>query len=248
MIPAYTLSSMTAAVDESLGEFVTTIEAPSVDRGYYVPGGPSRGRTVTLESAQWSKLVGILFCLPNTRMGRDEILPSLDYFHHRSGSFVDFFLPGFGADWPGEMRKDAASVGTIDGASWLFNAKDFNQSRAELQACSRWKFSGETDLLLMVARKTPRTTTTLDFSTVISCNLEEMLRDQAITSARSLLERIVDFGETHDGEDPVFQLSDAMGIKQGKGFLQDIVLSVLPEAARKLYKSSKHFVVQDVSV
>ena len=248
MIPAYSLSSIAAEVDETLGEFVTELDVPTGDVGYYVPGGPSRSRTITLESAQWSKLVGILFCLPNTRMGRDEILPTLDYFHHRSGSFVDFFLPGFGADWSGELRKDATSVGTIEGANWLFNAKDFDQSRAELQASSKWKFSGETDLLLTIARKTPGTTAALDFSTVISCNLEEMLRDQAITSARSLLERIIDFGETYDGEDPVFQLSDAMGIKQGKGFLQEIVLSVLPEAARKLYKSSKHFVIQDVSV
>lgn len=248
MIPACSLSSIAAEVDGDLGEFVAEIEVPTTDVGYYVPGGPSRTRTVTLESAQWSKLVGILFCLPDTRMGRDEILPSLGYFHHRSGSFVDFFLPGFGADWAGELRKGAAAVATIEGTNWLFSAAEFNRSRAELQASSKWKFSGETDLLLMVARKTPRTTATLDYSTVISCNLEEMLRDQAITSARSLLERIVDFGETHDGEDPVFQLSDAMGIKQAKGFLQEVVLGVLPEAARKLYKSSKHFVVQDVSL
>jgi hypothetical protein len=58
MFPAHTLSSMTAEVDETLGEFVSDIEVPTGDAGFYIPGGPSRSRTVTLESAQWSKLVG----------------------------------------------------------------------------------------------------------------------------------------------------------------------------------------------
>jgi hypothetical protein len=247
MIAAHSLASIAADLDESLGEFVTEMEVPTGDIGLLIPGAPSRTRTVTVESAQWSKLVGILFCLPSTRMGKEEILPGLDYFHHRSAFFVDFFCPGYGAQWPTAEYKDGTPVATVSGVSWLFSAEQFNRSRAEFQAVSKWKFSGETDLLLLVARKTPKATATLDFSTAISCNLEEMIRDQAISSARAFFERIFEFGEKHDGDDPVYELSDSMGLKQGKGFLQEVILSILPEPVRKLYKSSKHFVIQDIS-
>lgn len=32
------------------------------------------------------RMVGLLFAPPEARLARDEIVPSLDYFHHRSGT------------------------------------------------------------------------------------------------------------------------------------------------------------------
>ena len=248
MKPAHTLDSIVSAVDDTLGEFVEVEPMDGDgDLGLTIAGTPDLVEHDTVESSQWSKLVGILFCQPTSSLGKNEIVPHLEYFHHRSDFFVDFFCAGYGADWPRGKGEDENPVAVVDGVRWYFSSKRFNEARAELERKTKWNYSGETDLLLVVARKSPGKTALLDFSTGIACNLEQMTKDEAISSARAFFENIFRLGKKYDGEDPVSRLSDAMGLERGKNFLLDAVLRFLPEPARKLYKTSKHFVVQNIS-
>ena len=41
------------------------------------------------------RMVGLLFAPKEVRLARDEIIPSLDYFHHRAGNHIDFFCAGY---------------------------------------------------------------------------------------------------------------------------------------------------------
>lgn len=42
-----------------------------------------------------TRMVGLLFAPREARLAKDEIVPSLDYFHHRSGHNIDFFCAGY---------------------------------------------------------------------------------------------------------------------------------------------------------
>lgn len=194
---------------------------------------------------QWSKMVGVLACMPTSRIGKEEIVPHLDYFHHRSSHFVDFFCLGYMPP-SGPVNPDEKVVATVGGKSWAFNAAAFDGCRRDLEQKTRWRYSGETDLILAIARKSQNNQAWIDYSSVISCNLEEMLRDGAITSVRSFFEQIFTAGENSKDSDPVWALSDKLGVKVGGNLIIESVLRLLPEHMRKSYKSAKHLTVRDV--
>jgi hypothetical protein len=252
MLPVNSLADITQSLDQTLGESTTYVPRPvlSTNAGLFVAGRPPEPEIEwkAVTRVQWSKIVGILFCSPASKLGKEEVLPNLEYFHHRSGAFVDFFCVGYGAYWPeSHCPPETRVVAEIDSTKWLYSPRDFNATRAELERLASWKYSGESDLLLAVARKRHSEPAKLDLSTAIACNLEEMARDQAITSVRAFFEQIFRFGEKYKGSDPVFSLSDRMGTKAGANFIMEAVLGLLPETVKKSYKAAKHFAVRDVS-
>jgi hypothetical protein len=252
MIPAHSIESVLRDLNEVLGARTEQrkVVVPSSKIGLMIAGQPIQSfetRTVNVSIEQWSKLVGILFCEPTSPLGKEEITHHLEYFHYRSGHFVDFFCVGYGASPSSSRDQSNRIVARVEEVDWTFNAKDFNLFRAQLEGNSRWKYSGESDLVLLVARKSPKTEITLDFSTAIACNLELMQKDEAFSSVRAFFEQIFRFGETYQGSDPIWDLSDKMGLQRGRNFLLEAVLSLLPEATSKLYQSAKHYAIRDIS-
>ena len=94
-------------------------------------------------------MVGLLFARPESKLGRSEIVPSLNYFHQRADKHIHFFCVGYGAYWPHDFVRDAQVVTTIDGAEWSFSDRLFNEFRTELEGyTTSWHYSGGTDLIL----------------------------------------------------------------------------------------------------
>lgn len=253
MNPTRSVQSIYDRLNESLGETTRRVvkRVPVLEMGLIVAGRPPRQRYTTEvveeRHTQWSKLVGVLLCPPSSKAGKEEILPSLDYFHHRSGLFVDFFCVGYRPRMGDESDSPPTPVTRVGGKDWYFDARDFDQTRRQLEFESRWRFSGETDLLLAVARKEQAGRAYIDYSCAIACNLEEMGRDGAIASVRGLFEKIFRFGEDYQGDDPVWALSDQLGLEQGGTLLQEAILKLVPEAVQKRYKAAKHFAIANVS-
>jgi|688.fasta_scaffold41113_2 hypothetical protein len=197
-------------------------------------------------------IVGLLFSSPTSKLAKDEILPNLEYFHHRSGDLADFLCVGYSSSQI-EVSSSPLSqvVATVNSRNWHFSPADFNKSRAEVESHTRWRFSGETDLLLVTAQPISMSETVpqyvLDFSSAIACNLEQMIRDGAIQSARGFFEKIFQLIETQQSSDSVMSLSDKFGIVAGGKLLEESILSLLPIVVRKRYNSTKHFAVCNVS-
>ena len=252
MHPAYSMSHVERAMEACLGTHTRHVRkrVPIIEMGLIVDGRPppTRYRTEIVEEKfeQWSKMVGVLACMPTSRIGKEEILPHLDYFHHRSSYFVDFFCLGYmpPSDRTNPDEKPVTSVG---GRPWMFNAAAFEGCRRDLENQTRWKYSGETDLVLAVARKPQNGRAWIDYSSAISCNLEDMLRDGAITSVRSFFEQIFIAGESYKSSDPIWSLSDKLGVKVGGSLIIESVLALLPDQVKKSYKAAQHLAVRDVS-
>ncbi len=201
---------------------------------------------VKVDEGQLSKLIGILFCSPESELGKNEIVPHLNYFHVRSSYFVDFFCAGYGAYWSNEEYKDKEFVRKIAGIDWLYSPSAYDAFRKEIESAANWEYSGETDLILVTAKRI-ESGVYLDFPTAIVCNLEELKRIEAITSVRSFFEKIFRFGENFTNQDPVYRLSDVLGVEAGKSFLKEAVLSMLPINLDKFYKKAAPFAIRDIS-
>jgi hypothetical protein len=184
------------------------------------------------------RMVGILFAPIGAALTKNEIYPRIDEWYCRTGESIDFFCAGYSAAWGEDGEQDL-----------VFDPQDFNEFRAELEQKTRWKYSGDVDLLLMNSGLDRYTSEpSIDFTAVIACCLDAMVRDGAIQSVGEFFESIFRFAEDHPNcEDPTWGFSDAMGIQVGWKALLNVVLSQLPEEVQKAFGSAKHFVVQDVS-
>jgi hypothetical protein len=203
-------------------------------RSRYAAGGPSGIR-----------MVGLLFAPREASLARDEIVPSLDYFHHRSGDHVDFFCAGYSryGHTPGERPV------TDDDPPWMFSAEAFDRFRRDIERRSRWRYSGEADLLLMNGKcGNDERSASLDFGTSIVCDLERMIRDGAIHSCRRFFEDVCRFAEEVQAPDPTWGFSDEMGVRTAGSALKRVILSLLPKEIGGDYRRAEHFVIRDVSV
>ena len=85
------------------------------------------------------RMVGLLFARPASPLAVSEILPNLNYYHHRSGNHIDFFCGGYGQYWENwrDEFPDQCVVSRGGSVDWLYSARKFNAFRIEPSAAGQ---------------------------------------------------------------------------------------------------------------
>jgi hypothetical protein len=246
------LESILKKIDSVLPRTVTIMKKePIVEFGYMTSldmQRPMRTQTIKICEERHSKLIGILFCHPKSPLGKAEIVEHLPHFHHRSGDSIDFYCVGYVAYWPPEHHADQQPVACIEGIKWLFSEHAFNRVINEVESETSWQYSGETELILLNARKNKAGLTYLDYNSAIVCNLESMSRDKAFSSVRAFFSDVFRFAAKSWDLNPAWELSDNSGLKQGRLGLKEAILSILPKVVSDTYIRSKHFAIKSLNV
>lgn len=180
--------------------------------------------------------VGILITGPELPTGKD-ILSSLEYYHFRTGNSVNFYLPGYGAYW-GEKYDDQKTVTTIDNIKWYFSNKMFVQFVSELEQHTKWKYSGESELLLVDIRQG-----ILSYNSSMQFYLDSMLRDGVIESVNLFFESLFRMCRN---QQTMEQISNSFGMDKVKQMNSDALLANLPLGLGKLYTQEKYFCVKNM--
>lgn len=221
---------------------------PVVELGYMTAFDFRSGakyRTVTFEETIHSRLIGILFCLPDSPLGKSEVVPHLNYFHQRSAEAVDFFCVGYGAYWPPGTYPDQRIVTRIEDTEWLFSEKAFSSMTAEIEGETSWSETGESSLILLVAHRRPDGTVYLDYKSAIVFNLEQMMADKTITSVRAFFNMIFAYAKGKGRS--TLALSDAEGMRLARGALKEAMLGLLPAVLSGKAAAATHYAVRDIS-
>ncbi len=172
------------------------------------------------------RMIGLLFLKPGAELVSKEILDNGEYFHVRTGKEIDFFLPGYG---PKEYGNDDAVFDLdLGDTGFVMRMSEFVNCIKLLQADSSWKYSGETDLLLLDVVLSDSVHPKFDTNNVICCNLDSLIRNKGIESIHGFLELIVQFVESGCHEFPTHKFSDLMGIQKGKDGFVNYLKSALP--------------------
>lgn len=189
-------------------------------------------------------LVVVLFCNPSTPFARDELVPSLNYFHKRSKEYINIFCCGFGAFGSKSDYPDIQKVGKIDSDDWFYSDEAFVNVVEEFEERTKWKYSGENELLLLDVVKN-RESNDLTIENAIVCNLEQMHKDKAFTSVRSLMEKLIDYAKSDEAAN-AWKFSDKQGLKVAKNVLKDAVLGLLPSDLKSLYQKTESYAVKKI--
>lgn len=208
---------------------------------------PLRYQTVRSTEERKSKLIGILLCHPQSPLAKAEILGHLPFFHKRSGEAIDFFCAGYGAYWPPEHYTDQNVAVRINDEDWLFSNDAFLQVVEEIEQESKWKYSGETELLLIPAVKAPDNSVAFQYQLAIVCNLERMAKDGAFSSVRAFFEGLFRYAKSQSVDVSAWEFSDKKGIEVVGDVLKDSVLSLLPAQLRTGYKKASHYAIKNIA-
>ncbi|MGG2056316.1 hypothetical protein ABFY48_18380 [Lysinibacillus pakistanensis] len=180
-------------------------------------------------------IIGILIANPGSEFVRFNIYDRISQFHHRSGKSSDFYLPGYGAYWY-ERVPDAANVFQIDGTQWSFSNKEFSDFINELEDKSKYKFSGETELLLLEVINGE-----INFDNVIIIWLDKMLKDGVIYSVSNLFENIF----------RVMKESNSLNNISNRLAFPKLIDSILDEFKDKMwvkvFRKTKYFCTRNLS-
>ncbi len=118
---------------------------------------------------------------------------------------------------------------------FVFCIKEFHRRTA-------WRYSGETDLLLLdIVASNENSNASFDFDNVICCNLDKLIRVGAIDSIHSFFEKIVNFVESERRELPTTTFSDLMGYQKGKDGLITFIKDMSPGEVGKDIESILQF-------
>jgi hypothetical protein len=167
-----------------------------------------------------------------------QAVSSFYYWNDDSGDAIDFIYAGWSE---------------VDG-KLSFDRKDFLAFRSAFEGMCEWKFSGETDLLLLNFVLEPASKSGyFAFKEVIELPIEAMLREKLIGSLDNLVAQIIvsakhySASERHDSQSPIWVMSDKLAIRRGKQDLWDSLLRlVFRDYADKL-KGIGHLAVHDFS-
>ena len=185
-----------------------------------------------------SDTIGLLLTRPDLHTGKD-ILKSLDYFHHLTGHSINFYLPGYGAYWSKQEYSDMTTVTQIDGVDWSFSYKAFVEFVEALEDFSKWKYSGESELLLI-----PYIYGSLDYSNVGMFHLDAMLNDGTISSVSSFMTAMSRSAKRNIQLKSIVAKGAARVVT--KAVVEEIIDS-LPKHIAKPIKRGKHYICRNFS-
>ena len=179
--------------------------------------------------------VGLFFARDREANGiRDEIASSFDYWNKDSGEYFDMFFPG----WYFLDRK------------LQFNQDRFQEHRSEIEGLSKWRYSGETDILIVNFDYDIETHQAhFDFTEGIVLLVEEMIRKQQTGSLATLLALINNQAHKHsdrDGDNAVWKISDSMGLLRGRQSFWDALKKFVLRDFSQVYDNVRPFGVCDL--
>lgn len=180
--------------------------------------------------------IGILITRPDLITGK-SILNSLEYFHFRTGKMINFYLPGYGAYWPNNYI-DGKVVTTIERVDWSFSNKMFTEFICDLEKFSKWKYFGESELLLVELKNG-----VLSYENTMQFYLDNMIRDNVIFSVHQFFEQL--FRMCQD-KDSMNQISNALALGKAKQINKERLLEKLPLGMGQVFTQEKYFCVKNM--
>lgn len=198
------------------------------------------------------KLIGILFARPDAKLSKEEFIPQFSYFNQASGKDIDFFCAGYTDGWTTQAADGLEYTSTgikANEREWAFSNDSFISFSKEISSRSRWKYSGECDLILLnTFYDSDKQSVELDFSMAIVCQLDQMKKDEAIPSLAEFFQKIFNHvNKDPDQSDPCVELSNSLGSEKGGPALIRFILSFLPKDLGKDFARLAWFTTKDIS-
>ncbi|MFP5115965.1 hypothetical protein ACSU64_27010 [Bacillaceae bacterium C204] len=187
------------------------------------------------------RALGILIGNPNCEFVKNNIINKIAEYHHRSNYGIDFYFPGYGTLWGGlyGLYPDVENVCKIKGEVWAFSTQSFCEFIDKLEDCSIWKYSGETELIILNFKNGE-----LDFSEVLVFWLDRMVKEDVISSPSNFFQDIFRMFK-HNAS--IERIRDKLSFNQLGTTIINSIKNSIPYKLGKIYDDAKYFCTRNLS-
>ena len=131
------------------------------------------------------EIVVFLFARPV----EEQILKEFEYIHYNSAGFCSIYAIGYTDDFTKAKDRTYRKVNAMMQQDWYFSTKDFIEFKEKLQDRIHWKYSGETEILVL--QNNPGKRNVLNFQNYVAIDVNKGIREGYIDSFQSFMEALI---------------------------------------------------------
>lgn len=134
------------------------------------------------------EVVVILFVKP-TNQDAMNIIKEFEYIHYDSCKYCSVFAAGYSDDLTKENDSAFRKIDKVLDGDWYFSMNAFVEFKKTLEKRIKWKYSGETDLLIL--QNNPESSDPLNFKNYVAIDVNKGIREGYIDSFQRFMESLV---------------------------------------------------------
>lgn len=138
-------------------------------------------------NVQNMEIVVFLFVRPTNQKAID-IIHEFEYIHFNSAKYCSVYAIGYSNAPREQLTNQYRKVTKISGENWYFSNKIFVDFKNSLEQRINWKYSGETEVIVL--QNNPIGRDPLNFSNYVAININKGLRENYIDSFQSFMESL----------------------------------------------------------
>ncbi|USR92521.1 hypothetical protein NEA10_07335 [Phormidium yuhuli AB48] len=186
----------------------------------------------------------IVLAPPFSKIGKDEVIPRIGYLDNRSAHYIHFYCAGYGGYWHPSCIPDMQDIGKVKYENktmipWAFSQKLFGEFVSQLESATTWRYSGNTELILLDPQ--------VDFSNALVLDLDAMIRDGGIQHSAKLFEAIIRYCREYGRNLSAYHFSDLQGTREAGKATLEALLTLLPKPVQGLWQRGHHYAIKDIA-
>lgn len=180
------------------------------------------------------EIVVLLFVRP-TNQDAIDIIREFEYIHYNSSKYCSIYAVGYSNDFQKRSDTHYKKICEILNSDWYFSSKAFVEFKDNLEKRIKWKYSGETEILVL--QNNPDKYDPLNFINYVAIDVNKGLKEGYIDSFQRFMESLV-----RSAKNSVTAKEAMLEIRKSRVSVKEIILGAIddskkiPNPAKKIIK------------
>lgn len=170
------------------------------------------------------EIVVFLFVKPNDQAALD-IIKEFEYIHYNSDKYCSVYAIGYTDNFAKKNDRHYKKIDYILDSDWYFSNKAFVDFKNTLEDRIGWKYSGETEILIL--QNNPGKRDPLNFCNYVAIDVNKGIREGYIDSFQMFMEALIRSSKSKVSTKGV--ISD---LRQGRISIKSIIKDTISECKK----------------
>ena len=164
-----------------------------------------------------------------------DIIREFEYLHYNSSRYCSIYAVGYSNDFQKQSDTHYRKICEILNSDWYFSSKAFVEFKDNLEKRIKWKYSGETEILVL--QNNPGKHDPLNFINYVAIDVNKGLKEGYIDSFQRFMESLV-----RSAKSSVTAKEAMFEIRKSRVSIKEIILGAIddskkiPNPAKKIIK------------
>lgn len=134
------------------------------------------------------EIIVLLFVKPTNQDAMD-VIREFEYIHYNSAKYCSVFAVGYSDDFCKANDRTYKKIDAVLNGDWYYSTKAFVEFKNKLERRIKWKYSGETEILIL--QNNPGNIHPLNFKNYVAIDVNKGIREGYIDSFQRFMESLI---------------------------------------------------------